>query len=232
MVVSSAHNFVNPLLLASALSISVIKGDDYQSLLRDYMDGLSPNFDKYLLKITEFESQQELERFLELETEYVQALHLLPLLLILPSTTTEFVNRFKTSPDLQWVKFLMLSAITNTQEDGIFFHPDPSPFLAECWEKLQIYPYPENWNFDKFDVLYAAWIMFNPIHLLNVGELSMPLLWSREDNALSRLGAYSLSDNSAVHNARNYYEYEFERLKGTANKVLKSSLPKEEKKLG
>lgn len=150
----SAVKLINPLLLASAVSISIVRKHDYQSLLTDYVRGLSPDFDKYLLKVPEFASQKESERFLEIEEDYVQALHLLPLQLMLPNIATAFANLQipkprPTIPTMQWLKFLLLPELIASQQSNsemnhslnsakeILVQPDPSPFhiksLSENW---------------------------------------------------------------------------------------------------
>ena len=174
------------------MSLSIVKKQDFQSLIRDYTDGLSPDFEKYLLRCPELESQEELERFLELETEYVQALPLLSLQLMLPSTATAFTNRHPASQGLQWLKFLYLpefiaSQQHNVEVDDILWSTKEeiiqlalNPLLTEYWEQLNSMGWSENWGFDKYDVLYVAWLVFNPIHLHGERELSTPSLGKEE----------------------------------------------------
>lgn len=262
LVSYSAFKLINPLLLASAVSMSIVKKQDYQSLLTDYVCGFSPDFDQYLLKVPEFVSQEELERFLVLEEEYVQALRLLPLQLMLLDLTTTFINDYQASIHMQWLKFLVLPELitpeqrepekdhrlnsiremlrqtdpspfhTKHWEKNVFLQTDPSPFLSKRWEQLKFCIKLEDKTFDIFDVLYVAWIIFNPIHLLYDHELSIPLTLGEQltDFLCRTLVGFSYTRNSAVHNTRDYYKYEFERLKGLSNSILKSNLSKVEKK--
>lgn len=119
----------------------------------------------------------------------------------------------------------------------MFLPSDSSSFLTEYWEQLKFCSKLEDRKFDKFDVLYVAWIVFNPTHLLGPRhehelELSIPPIGKEqfEDPICDLLVTKSLGRNNAVHNAIEYYEYEFERLKGLSNSILKSNLTKEEKK--
>jgi hypothetical protein len=242
--INSSEHFINPLLLASALSISRLKNHDFQSLLSDYMRGLHPDFEKYLLKVPEFENQEELEKFLDLEEKYVQALRLLPLLLMLPSITPTFVNRYRISGLTHWFKFLMLPELIPSQQDNQtgdpspcstkrdLLEPDPTPLLVKFWQELKACDRKKGTlDFNKFDVFYVAWVVFNPLYLRildDKSELSLPDPSSSLWRDLAREGS---AKNSLVHNARQYYNSEFGRLKGMLNSILKSNLPKEEKRV-
>jgi hypothetical protein len=83
---NSMTNLINPLCLASAISISIIKGYDFQSFLGRYASGQNiPEMKEYLLKLPDLGSEEDLGKFLEFETRYVEALRLLPLELMLPN---------------------------------------------------------------------------------------------------------------------------------------------------
>lgn len=66
---------VNPLLLATAISISVVRHRDFRSFLRYYTKGVDiPGFDETLLTLEDFQEQKELSEILTLEAEYVRIL--------------------------------------------------------------------------------------------------------------------------------------------------------------
>jgi hypothetical protein len=65
---------INPLLLATAISISLIRNQDYQLFLWHYVGGLEiPNFEDTLLRFTDWRDEDELADILSLEAKYVEA---------------------------------------------------------------------------------------------------------------------------------------------------------------
>lgn len=66
---------VNPLLLATALSISSVRDYDFNSFIEQYCAGLEVhNLEASLIKLNDFQDDDELNRILELEESYIEAL--------------------------------------------------------------------------------------------------------------------------------------------------------------
>lgn len=66
---------VNPLLLATALSISSVRDYDFNSFIEQYCAGLDvSDLEASLIKLDDFQDDDELSRILELEEVYIQSL--------------------------------------------------------------------------------------------------------------------------------------------------------------
>jgi len=225
------RELVNPLLLASAISMSIVKRCDFQFLLKEYLMGLNPGFEEHLLRVPVLESEDQLTTFLEFETKFVQGLYLLSLLFMLPSISTEFVKKFPEAgtenQTRQWLKLLVLGDLLSQERRNALENPEAPRFLLEYWEQLRAYdpldeetqPSIEGQWLDKFGAFYYAWKIFNPTLLL------------LEPTAPSKLlDWYGSSRDSVIHNTREFYRYELEETKKSLNMALKSSLPKEKKR--
>jgi hypothetical protein len=205
-------------------------------MLDDYANGVNPRFDPAMLFLPPFDTSEELELYLKLEVQYVESLYHLALLLMLPADVIGdlpvparcAITRGSKVMRSDRFKLLRLTAALLPLVDSK--PSDLSPFLTDCWERLNEPEMIEAWHFSKFDVLYSTWIVFNPAYL-GRQDLRIP---DRNDAALSSdvqqplrfeniLMNYSFSGNDNVHNARELYEYQFNSLKGSVNELLASA---------
>ncbi len=66
---------INPLLLATAMSISLVRDQDYHSFLGRYCGGLeAPQLEEDLLEFTDWRDEDELAEILRVEASFVEAL--------------------------------------------------------------------------------------------------------------------------------------------------------------
>jgi len=192
---------VNPLLLSSAVSISLVKGYDFQSFLENYISyQYMSDLETYLLRVPTFDTEEELGTFLSIEEKYIEAFRLLALERII----YDLVYAPFKQPEIEDKGYRWLI----TQE-----------VLNECWELVKLDNIPYNWVFDKFDVLWHTWIVANPIYSAINPELSQSLLLQ-----------YGEDKNVRIHETLKYYTYQSQEKITLLNSILKSNMLKEKKK--
>lgn len=65
---------VNPLLMATAISVAIVRGCDFLTFIQNYVEGVEiPDFEDTLIKLEDFQDQSELQEILEFESQYVDA---------------------------------------------------------------------------------------------------------------------------------------------------------------
>lgn len=158
---------INPLLLLTAISVSMIRKDDFCIFLNNYVKGLEiPNFEDNLLQINFARDNDQLQQILELEDKYRDAL--------LKLGTKILINH--------------------------------GPLIERSGIPTML------------DLYWACWLVVNPIFQNN----PLPTRDS-ETSVLSgwwRGIAWGLEYNSAIHNAREHYEYGLNQINEEINQLL------------
>ena len=188
---------INPLLLATALSISNVRNDDFKLMIFKYSFGLDvPELEGVLLKLEDFKDDDELEKILQLDDDYTKAL------------------------------------IDLGQEAVV------NDYLGTIIPGLDM-DFPTMWN-----VYWGAWVAVNPIYQLNnmvdmAFELNSPEIASaiigyHDANIMLGVWQYALDYshkfNDAIHNAREYHEYNLNQANKEINKVLQENISADGKK--
>ncbi|HEY0736731.1 MAG TPA: hypothetical protein VGD69_17565 [Herpetosiphonaceae bacterium] len=74
-ILSDAGRLVNPILLSTAISISLVTGQDFKQFLKHYVETIKiPDFDETLIKIPDIFSDEQLKQILETEIKYIDAI--------------------------------------------------------------------------------------------------------------------------------------------------------------
>ncbi len=162
---------INPLLLLTAISISVIRRDDFCTFLSKYAKGLEiPNFEDNLLQINFARDNDELQRILELEDEYRDALLKLGTKILIKHGRLIEGSGIPTMLDLYWACWLVVNPM---------FQNNPLPTR------------------DSENSMFSGW----------------------------RRGiAWGFEYNSAIHNAREHYEYRLNQTNEEINQLLSQKL--------
>lgn len=188
---------INPLLFATALSISNIRNEDFKLMIFKYSFGLDvPELEEALLRLEDFKDDNELEKILQLDDEYTKAL------------------------------------IDLGQEAVV------NDYLGTIIPGLDM-NFPTMWN-----AYWGAWVAVNPIYQLNnmvdmAFELNSPEIASaiigyHDANIMLGVWQYALDYshkfNDAIHNAREYHEYNLNQANKEINKILQDNITADRKK--
>lgn len=203
---------INPLLLASAIGVSIAKGYDYKSILHHYISGAElRNLEEHLLRLKDFD-QPELAHILEIEEQYTDAFSLLSLESILFSEIGKlyFPSSYTSPTDRSASSLYDCFQLLNVKDPRISYN---------LLQWLNIHRLPSNWDFNAFHVHLHSWILANPI-LLPLGRHAADLY----------LVKHGFEINSRIHNVREYYEYELNNSRKRMNAILESKMTREEKR--
>jgi hypothetical protein len=70
---------VNPLLMATAISVSTIRNQDYLSFIQKYIEGFEiPSLEERLIRLDDFQDDAELDSILNIEASYIEGLYCAP----------------------------------------------------------------------------------------------------------------------------------------------------------
>ena len=145
---------VNPLLLASAISISLLKNQDFQLFLNQYISGSGlSNLETSLLKAPSFETEEELNNFLDIEDNYTEAFCLIALERILYE-----MGEAQITSKLQR-------------------RENPNDLLIQYWKQVTSDNIPEEWDLVMSDVYWRAWMVANPVYSLTNEQYTMATLF-------------------------------------------------------
>jgi hypothetical protein len=199
---------VNPLLIATAICLSMIRNDDFKLILGRYTSGFAiPDLEPELLKLPSFSNEEQLNCFLHLEEKYVQAFCTISLKNII----------------------VMQAQVLNFEE----IKPTCSNLVLG-----KEFTFNFNWDIDKYDVFWQAWLIANgtysmlqPIEEIECTRARVSDAKGETIKSINKtLFYYGAANNSEIHNIREFYEYQLNESQKKFNKVLRSKLTGNQKK--
>lgn len=135
---------INPLLLVTAISCSIVRNQDFCFFLSRYVKGRDVSgLEAQLLQLPAFDNEEALARFLALEEAYVEALR---------SIVVEDI--------------IYLSGGEQLIFESSFGGGDPTSIIEQYWQAINSNDNPEDWDFSAYNVMWRAWILASPALLI------------------------------------------------------------------
>lgn len=136
-LVARMYSPINPILLATAISISCVRSEDFHGCLEQYIVGLDiTGFEDALLFLDSFEHNAELHEILSLEAKYVESAKTLGTELLIQKGRLINESFVPTMLDVYWGAWIAVNPIFVT-----------SPLLS---------PMDENAEAERFSASYAS----------------------------------------------------------------------------
>ena len=188
---------VNPLLIVTAICFSIIRNNDFKLILGRYTSGFAiPDLESELLKLPSFSNEEELKYFLNLEEEYIQAFCAISLKAIV----------------------VMQAQVLNLEE-----------IKQTCSNLLLDKKFEFNWDIDKYDIFWQAWLIANGTYSILQPLEDIKCIRQKISDAKPELIKsinktlfyYGAENNSAIHNVREFYEYQLNEAKKRFNRHLR-----------